>query len=439
MADSCRPVVLVAHLSGAAGRQKVEYLERVDVALRKSGYRLILIDQAGARLETRCDSRTLLGESARLGAEFVNFTREVENVPAVKDAVSVDAGHRRLALNEVSRELLCAAYQIRNCMRGEGIVLAILWHQFNGMSMLLRHLCERDRLPLLYAHLGALPETICFEQGGQMAESWVCTHSERFTALPVEPPDLERATRYLALARDKRLDRKPQPEATPTREVLHGLRGNASGLVFYAGQNDYRTGMLPRSLPKACLHSTFFQDTLDGLRALADAAAIHNWKVVFKPHPNVRYVATSVELPEGVVSLPEGNVFECILGTDVTATIVSSTAYLALLHGRPVVLMGRMPLSGKGCTYELEHREGLQEVVSRAFESGLTARQSENFKRHVAQLMRFSLFAYRGSVEDVFGRGAAIAAAYIIAAAERRVGFLAGPDATAGAETSVPT
>ena len=421
MAGSLRTIVLVGHFSGVAGRQKTDYLERVDAVLRDSGYRLLLIDQGGARLDTHCDSRMLLGDTADFGAEFSDFTGEVEHESAVKDAVAVDAGHRRLAPEAILHELLCAAYQVRKCTRKKSVVLVILWHQFNGMSMLMRHLCERDGLPLLYAHLGALPGTICFEPGGQMAESWICTHSVRFTELQVEPIDMERATRYLALVRNKRLDRKSQPEAAPTREALRGLRANASRLVFYAGQNDYRTGMLPRTLPTARLHSAFFDHTLDGLRALADVAERHTWTVVFKPHPNIRSVLRAAELPEQIVNLPEGNIFECILETDVTVTIVSTTAYLALQHGRPAVLMGRMPLSGKHCAYELERREGLREMVSRALESGLTVQQSESFRRHVAQLMRFSLFAYSENVEAIFGRGPAVAAAYLVAASERHV------------------
>ena len=53
--------------------------------------------------------------------------------------------------------------------------------------------------------------------------------------------------------------------------------------------------------------------------------------------------------PDRVDFVTGANIFDCMEQADVTTTIVSQVSYLALIHDRTSLLLGRKQLSGKGC------------------------------------------------------------------------------------------
>ena len=87
------------------------------------------------------------------------------------------------------------------------------------------------------------------------------------------------------------------------------------------------------------------------------------------------------------------------------ATIHSQTAYLALIREKAVVLMGRMPHSGKECAYELQNSAQLSEVLARAIKSGFTEEQRMAWYKHVAQLWKYALFSFYPEFDKMFNRG----------------------------------
>jgi hypothetical protein len=193
--------------------------------------------------------------------------------------------------------------------------------------------------------VGPLPGVIVFEPGGQMAESWVCRENQRFLRLPVTDAQLDRTKAYFEHVRTNRRDRKPKTAAWSIIPQATKLRENAKRLLFYAGQNNFRTGMMPRCLPNAKLHSPFFSDTVNGLAHLSSLDDAKDWIILFKPHPNIRQ--TDEPALNHVETVAKASVFECIHGSDVTVTVVSTTAYQALIHEKPALLLGRMNLSWK--------------------------------------------------------------------------------------------
>ena len=417
MGGDVKTIVLVGYLGGEAGAVKCRYLERLDHALRSQGHRLLLIEQGGRDIETTCDVHELPAGVTTGDVELSDAQRSSwKSNPMFQNAVETDAAHFTIESEEAARRCLVPADHIQQFIQQEQAALCILWHQFNGIAYALAEHCERLAVPVLYAHLGPLPGTITFEAGGQMAESWVCRENARFVELPVTEQDLEIADRYIKFVREMRSDRKIQLTDRPIEPVTTDLRTRSSGLIFYAGQNDFRTGMAPRSLPHATEHSPFFDDTYDALAALAKVAAERNWGVIFKPHPNIPAVTENQirTIPDNVALVEHANIFECILETDVTITVLSSTAYLSLIHNRPVVLLGRMSLSGKGCVYEATSRENIGDVINAALTNGFTDEQKQHWRKHTAQLIRHYLFAYDDEAASRIGRDVDAAAAFIL-------------------------
>jgi hypothetical protein len=247
-----------------------------------------------------------------------------------------------------------------------------------------------------------------------MAESWLCTENPAFASLPVTNSDLKKAEEYIYNVRREELNRKNQPSKGKLRNRLQNVQ-NSETLVFYAGINDFCSGILPRRCERSTLHSPFYNDTLDGLQALTDIAGHIGAKVVYKPHPNI-LCKDSEELfckNMSVVYANDANIFECIDETHVTATILSQTAYLALMREKSVVLMGRMPLSGKGCTYELANGAQLAKVLDRAIKIGFTEEQRMAWYKHVTQLWKYALFSFYPEFDKIFNRGPDSAALWL--------------------------
>src|SRR5262249_55082657 len=157
--------------------------------------------------------------------------------------------------------------------------------------------------------------------------------------------------RVIARIRDERLDRKPGSPIS-IAQVAAALPARAGRrLVFYAGINDWQSGVLPVD-GNTMLHSPHYADTIDALDHLLEAAEAGDFSVLFKPHPNLHPKNFAAAHPRLIVAR-ESNSVECIRHADVTATILSSLAYIALCHAKPAVLLGRNTLSGTGAAYEL--------------------------------------------------------------------------------------
>ncbi len=418
-----RTIVLVAYLSGDAGRAKCAYLEKVDAAIQAQGYRLLLIDQGGQPIETTCMVEQIpegidAGEYALTDAMRTAWASSA----VLRSAVEMDAGYFGIDSETAARKTLSAAGYIREVLEREDAALCILWHQFNGVSLAVAEHCKAVNLPYLFAHLGPLPGTIIFEPQGQMAESRICTENERFLALPVSDDDLTQAQRYLDHLRETRADRKAQTEDPTITQAIGECRTKYNHVVFYAGQNDLRSGITPNSYPNKALHSPFLDNTAQGLTELKGWAQAHHCCVLAKPHPldRTRKQLLKLHQPDSGIQVLEGaNIFECLEASDVVVTILSTSSYLALIHGKPVVLLGKSLLNGKGCCYEVDTLEALAPTLDRALSDGFTEVQQERWLNHVAQLIRYYLFAYSEDAESRIGRGPACAAAHILESINR--------------------
>ena len=182
--------------------------------------------------------------------------------------------------------------------------------------------------------------------------------------------------------------------------------------------------MAPRSLPNATEHSPLFEGTYDALHALAGVAESGGRGLIFKPHPNIPAITEQRirSIPENVALLEFANIFECILETDVMVTVLSSASYLSMIHERPVVLLGKMSLWGKGCVYEVSSRDEIGRVLDTALQDGFTDEQRQHWRKHAAQLIRYYLFAYDESAVARIGRDVDAAAAFILTHCKATVG-----------------
>jgi hypothetical protein len=400
-----RNILVSGFFSGAINSSKIEYFDRVQEALGKYGIKLILINLSGQEFKSKCEGYSLFAiEPNESSLKISDLNGKLRY--ALDCAVSVLTQMRDQSPENARKYILSQSYKLASFCLQNDIQRCLLWAQFQPLNTFALPLLESMGIRCGFVHLGLLPGTISLMAQGEMAESWLCTDSPTFACLPVAKSDLKDTEEYLYKVRTRELNRKEQPQKGKLRSRLHRVQERDS-LIFYAGINDFCSGILPRWSERATFHSPFYNDTYDGLQALASVAEQLNAKLVYKPHPNLKYKESDEVLCEkmSIVYANDANIFECLDATHVTTTILSQTAYLALIREKPVVLMGRMPLSGKGCTFELESSAHLEELLARAIKSGFTEEQRMAWYRHVAQLLKYALFSFNPEFDKMFNRG----------------------------------
>jgi len=420
-------IIVSSYFSGAGQERKIAFFERLDACLRPAGYRLLLanVGRLPATTTLHCDTgpKYITIDQTIHGRDFLH----IEDLPPeIIMAGAVEAETRQTGLVEATFRLTLFSAYMKRLIEEHKPVLCIMWHQFNGNHHVLTRLCHELKIPRMYVEYGALPGTLCFDEDGQMAESWVAQRSGEFTALPVDENDLDRAQTFLDYLRGEKKSGKPQDPKASIQDVIERAREQGRKIIFYAGQNDWAAGMLPRSLLEARTHSHIYTDTLDALDHLSELAEENNWQILFKPHPLVqdRHREFKVAYPDRVNLVLGANILECIEKADVITTIVSQVSYLALIHERPCVMLGRNQLRNKGCTHQPAKREEVGEKILDALQDGFHEKARERWLKHIAQMCKYYFFAADDEIEAIIGRNIQETADHLVARAKAQAAAL---------------
>ncbi len=421
-------ILVSGYFCGQGQREKLAYFERLDAALSQLGYHLFLVNVGPGIIHTRVQHCSIpyVVTLAKYFPDLLLADRSSQT-QAFREAVAAERETNGSSLSVASTRLGFFQVALQRILRDNDPCLCVLWHQFNGFHLLLNELCESEGLPVVYAEYGSLPGTVVFETDGQMAESRVTTESEVFQSLQVGIAETQRAAQYLETVRAEKRSRKPRTSEVDLRPCVEAARTQGRRIVFFAGQNDAQTGMLPRWSERAKRHSPTYADTTDCLRHLVRLAEQNDWQIMFKAHPLDDSDHAGIE-SEYLDIVPGADIFDCIEQSDVTVTILSQTAYLALIHERPVVLLGRNQLSGKGCVYEGHGREETLTSIESALERGFTDAQRLERNLHFAQLLTYSLFSLDEDLVPNLERDVDVVAAYLVEIADEKTARPCGDD-----------
>lgn len=401
-------ILIAGNFSGNAQERKLRYVERLYEALQKEGYNLVVVNGGELPPETTIPFLTAPRDIAlphRIeGKDFLSR----DDLPLwLYRAAVVEAEARQWPLADTAFRLLLYATWMREVLKKYRPALCLIWHQFNGPHHALTSLCQEMSLPFLYLEYGLLPGTISFDADGQMGESRITLNHNSFKALPIDERAIECAERMVEHIQATRKSPKIQDSAVDIPAIVTKIREHAKAVIFYAGQNDWGSGMLPRPFKEARIHSPIYEDTLDALNHLTELAEANDWHVLFKPHPLVqdRHKSFVPAFPNRMTLALGANIFDCIEHADICTTILSQASYLYLIHNRPCVLLGRHQMHRKECVYEISERAEAEGVFQKALSEGYSETQRSAFLRHVAQLCRYYLFAMDEDTERIMGRG----------------------------------
>lgn len=282
-----------------------------------------------------------------------------------------------------------------------------LWNQFNALHRTFEAILKRRGIAMGFFHDGVLPGSIALDVDAEMGEGWIARDPKKFMSVKVNDAQIARAAEFMAAQAGSQNNRHPQVEEISVSQSLRLARLHDRPAMFFAGQNDWHAGIKPKS-PARAFHSPFFAGSVEALIALDELAGRIGMAIVFKPHPLSRdrfAFLRAQEFPNTVI-LQHTSMNTCLDLCDITVTIASQASYVALQEGKPVVMLGRNQLTGKGLTYDVRSADSIKTSIEAALVDPLAETRAHDLAVHAAQLEQAYLFDYGTENAGFYTRGA---------------------------------
>ena len=269
--------------------------------------------------------------------------------------------------------------------------MVIIWNKFSTMHILMNELCSEFGIKTVFMEFGVLPGTFSFDKLGQMGESYPAIFYDEFRKLEVSSDEKKEAEKVWAFLKKSKLNRNAQPKDISIDTIKENLKSERP-TIFYAGQNDYESGMYPYTEHTAQYHSPIFKSSDEAAIYLALLAKKNDWNLIYKPHPIMERLNNVGDFDSNIIVVHRGNINELIDISDLTITILSQTGYISMIREKATLMMGYTQLRGKKCTYEAFEYDGIESTIKEALLNGLTDDMKDSFNTHIAQLLKYYLF-----------------------------------------------
>ena len=291
--------------------------------------------------------------------------------------------------------------------------LVIVWNDFMHNHIILGYLIKNKNIPFVFIESGSLYGTYILETRGQMGESLPARYPGWSTWLPSSEEDFVQAKNIITYLKNSNINRKKQPKTDISNILTH--LGDNRPIVFFSGGYDMCSGICPYNEKAKKYHSPIFRSSFEAMLYLAKIAENNNWNLIYKPHPTMigKGIEMGTNIPDNVIYIPLGDINEIVELADVTITILSTTAYVALIRDKPVVMLGYIHLRGQGCTYEAFEINKIESAISNAIENGYTEEQKTAFIEHIAKMCKYYLYDECREREISYGRPIEEAVKYI--------------------------
>ena len=285
----------------------------------------------------------------------------------------------------------CMEKYIRGMLKYVQPQRIICYESVSPSHHMLQRICREENVPIIFTHPGIIPGTISFDTYGEIGESLPALRWKDFMCLPIEDKDLDYARSVWRYLYKSELNRKIQPKNDCIAYIKQKMKLGRP-VIFFAGQNDVLSHMIPYNDISKKYHSPIFSSSLETVVYLAEICGKNDWNLVYKPHPMYTQTEKVSSLPQNIIFVEFGDVNRIIDFSDVTMTILSTTNYNALIRYKPVIMMGYTQTMGKGCTYEAFEKDRIEYTIKEALENGFTKEQQESFLRHIAQCLKYYLY-----------------------------------------------
>lgn len=264
-------------------------------------------------------------------------------------------------------------------------------------------ICEDLGIKYVTTHLGVFPGTCAIDAIGEVGKSIPSIYCEKFKRLSVNPKDIDIAKKIWQNQYEKKLNRKRQPKNDIT-SILNSKLKKDRPIIFFAGQNDVESRMIPYTEETRKYYSPIFKLSIDAGIYLAKLCAKNNWNFIYKPHPMYIREEQIKQLPPNTIYVDYCDINDLIDISDVVVTILSTTNYDAMMRYKPVVMLGYNWSHGQGCNYEAFSDDVIEDTIKQAIEKGFTEEMQQAFLENIARLCKYYLYDDMSDRELRYGK-----------------------------------
>jgi len=168
------------------------------------------------------------------------------------EAVHIDAlrlaGKSTRTFEQSKHWVEFAALKLIEEIEERGVALLTLWNQFKPPHQIFREIAHSYNIPVRFMHLGVLPGSLAFEKNGQMAEC-------ELIGLELKDDYVVRTSTasYVEKINKFKSNRKKQP-LNDLKTQIEEIGKKYRKTIFYAGQNDFESGIYPRDNNQSKVH-----------------------------------------------------------------------------------------------------------------------------------------------------------------------------------------
>jgi len=262
----------------------------------------------------------------------------------------------------------------------------VIWGGWMRGAHILAHLAEIKGIPYRFMEYGWLPGTFQFDPVGIAGQSEYARKPEKLLDVKEKMSD-EDVKNVFNFIKNTHLDTMKFSQTESDKQGMAKLDVSKK-TVFFVGMSD-GIDINPESVYWTNYVSEFFSSTAEAVDFVYEVCQRHQWNLLFKPHPDMKNETYLEELKKksGIVLVKDTEIDALIKMSDVVVSIASAVDYKVLIYEKPLVQLGKTGLYRKGCTYEVEAMENVEEQLCLAMKQGMTEEQKENYIKCVAKLL----------------------------------------------------
>lgn len=267
-----------------------------------------------------------------------------------------------------------------------------IFNIFRTWHYALKAICDARHITVGCFEFGPIEGTFYIDYNGMMGESTPCINAAEFNKKPITSADLENARKVLDYIYISKINRYRQPDKSVEEFCVNTCAAHKP-VVLFAGQNDYEGGLQPWTENCKKKHSPIFSDSMEAAIYLWQLCKTLNLNFLYKPHPSMEMRADKYHLwPENMPVLKRMDINKAIDCSDVVITMLSSSAYIAIIHKKPVIILGYSQLSHNNACYEIYDKAMIKDALVNALEAGYTREQENRFIAHVSRMLKYYLY-----------------------------------------------
>lgn len=249
---------------------------------------------------------------------------------------------------------------------------AVIWCEFTAKSRVFSAACKVRGIKVSHLEYGFFSETLTASDA-QVGAHHVQKDQSLFWQIPIDQGDIHKSEKLIEAIRSKH-GVPPTAFAASKIDALNKPRK----LLFLANNHPH-SGIVDANRSRSRLQRANWADNYHAFESLVKIAAKFGIESTYRTHPlwpkvpKKKFDGTLVDVSESKTSVEAA-----ILHTDIVATINSTAAITAVILGKPVLLMGKLPIFSPEWIYESPRKRDLEPSLKRVMFSYYSPPEDES-------------------------------------------------------------